>query len=81
MEVWLLLAHLKGAAVRDSRASEWMVWHEKMTSKLSAIKGKLWRLLPTPVPAPMLPSEPTPSACRRSGGHVKKVKLPSYLAG
>ena len=80
MEVWLLSHQVHGEAIRTARASEWTSWHQKMTAKAGEIRQKLWRIRPLASILTSATAGPSHAACARSGGHVEKVKLPTFSA-
>ena len=78
MDTWLLTAHLRGADARNKRAKEWTAWHANISLKVSQVRRLLWQQVPGIEASTSVPVAASATPCLRSGGHVEKVKLPSF---
>ena len=75
MELWRLVARLRGQDARTSRSAEWATWFQQVTSKIATLKAGTARRRSA---AAEVGTESSSGSCPRRGGFLERVKLPQF---
>ena len=72
---WTLVGRLEGKSAQKRRMEKWREWYNRETERLRQAKSLSWDSRPRDAATPR---EDHYKTCRRSAGHVEKVKLPTF---